>query len=162
MAEAIDLKPAAGPLLDGPYEILDCLDAAALSSALQRHKPDTVYHLAALLSATAEKNPQRAYSVNMGTLINVLELARAQQFAVFVPSSIGAFGRTVGSSGAPGTAGEDGRSVIFGIGLGGNAGGLGSPARGPLPSADSAAARPPWSLSLRYASRIKMKISAAT
>ena len=98
---ATDLKPAAGPLLDGPYEILDCLDPAALSSTVQQHKPDTIYHLAALLSATAEKNPQRAYAVNMGTLMNVLELARAQTLAVFVPSSIGAFGPSTPRDPAP-------------------------------------------------------------
>jgi nucleoside-diphosphate-sugar epimerase len=98
---ATDLKPAAGPLLDGPHEVLDCLDATALRSVVQRHKPDTVYHLAALLSATAEKNPQRAYAVNMGTLMNVLELARAQNLAVFVPSSIGAFGPNTPKNPAP-------------------------------------------------------------
>ncbi|HEX6558314.1 MAG TPA: NAD-dependent epimerase/dehydratase family protein [Longimicrobiales bacterium] len=77
---------------DGPYERLDCMDAAAISAAVRTHKPDTIYHLAALLSATAERDPQRAYTINMSTLINVLEAAREQQCAVFTPSSIGAFG----------------------------------------------------------------------
>jgi nucleoside-diphosphate-sugar epimerase len=44
------------------------------------------------LSATAEKNPQRAYAINMGTLVNILEVARELKLAVFTPSSIGAFG----------------------------------------------------------------------
>ena len=98
---ATDLKPASGALLDGPFEHLDCLDSSALSSTVQRHRPDTIYHLAALLSATAEKNPQRAYGINMGTLINVLELAREQQLSVFVPSSIGAFGPNTPRNPAP-------------------------------------------------------------
>ncbi len=98
---ATDLKPATGALLDGPFETLDCLDISALNGAVSRHKPDRIYHLAALLSATAEKNPQRAYAVNMGTLTNVLEIAREQKLAVFVPSSIGAFGPNTPRNPAP-------------------------------------------------------------
>lgn len=79
---------------DGPYERLDCMDTPAITQAVRTHKPDTVYHLAALLSATAERNPQKAYSINMTTLMNVLEAARENQCAVFTPSSIGAFGPT--------------------------------------------------------------------
>ena len=83
---------APGTPPDGPYEVLDCTDAAAVADAVRRHRADTIYHLAALLSASAEKNPQLAYDVNMGTLMNVLEVAREAQCAVFTPSSIGAFG----------------------------------------------------------------------
>jgi nucleoside-diphosphate-sugar epimerase len=79
---------------EGPYEILDCTDAAAIADAVRVHKADTIYHLAALLSATAEAKPQKAYDINMGTLMNVLEVAREQKCAVFTPSSIGAFGPT--------------------------------------------------------------------
>ena len=89
---ATDLKPGTGELLEGPYQRLDCLDATALGETIRTFRPDTIYHLAALLSATAEKNPQRAYHINMGTLLNVLEAAREEQCAVFTPSSIGAFG----------------------------------------------------------------------
>ena len=89
---ATDLKPGTGELLDGPYQQLDCLDTSALAETIRRHQPDTIYHLAALLSATAEQKPQRAYQINMGTLLNVLEAAREQHCAVFTPSSIGAFG----------------------------------------------------------------------
>ncbi len=76
----------------GPYEQLDCTDAAAIAEAVRRHRADTIYHLAALLSATAEAKPQKAYEINMGTLVNVLEVARELSAAVFTPSSIGAFG----------------------------------------------------------------------
>ena len=79
---------------DGPYEVLDCMDAAAIAETVRAHKADTVYHLAALLSATAEAKPQKAYDINMGTLVNVLEVAREKKCAVFTPSSIGAFGPT--------------------------------------------------------------------
>src|SRR5262245_9825082 len=76
---------------EGLYQHLDCTDPAAIASAVREHRADTVYHLVALLSATAEKSPQRAYDINMGTLVNVLEVARELEVAVFTPSSIGAF-----------------------------------------------------------------------
>jgi nucleoside-diphosphate-sugar epimerase len=78
----------------GPYEVLDCTDAESVADAVRRHRADAVYHLAALLSATAEAKPQKAYAINMGTLMNVLEVARELKTAVFTPSSIGAFGPT--------------------------------------------------------------------
>jgi nucleoside-diphosphate-sugar epimerase len=99
---ATDLRAApAGLLEDGPFALLDCTDAAAISSTVQRHRADTIYHLAALLSATAERDPLRAYSLNMGTLINVLEVARSSGCAVFTPSSIGAFGPSTPRNPAP-------------------------------------------------------------
>jgi nucleoside-diphosphate-sugar epimerase len=76
----------------GPYQVLDCSDQDALASAVIRHRADTIYHLAAILSAVGESNPQLAYRVNMGTLLSVLEVARTHGCAVFHPSSIGAFG----------------------------------------------------------------------
>lgn len=79
---------------EGPYEQLDCMDANAIAEAVRSHRADTIYHLAALLSATAEKKPQKAYAINMGTLVNVLEVACEAKVAVFTPSSIGAFGPT--------------------------------------------------------------------
>lgn len=77
---------------EGLYRTLDCMDGSAIAYAVRAHRADTIYHLAALLSATAEKSPQRAYTINMTTLMNVLEVAREQHCAVFTPSSIGAFG----------------------------------------------------------------------
>ena len=77
---------------DGPTAVLDCTDAAAIAEAVRQQRADTIYHLAALLSATAEAKPQKAYEINMGTLMNVLEVARELKCAVFTPSSIGAFG----------------------------------------------------------------------
>ena len=63
-----------------------------LHEAVRRYDVGTIYHLAALLSASAEAAPQLAWTVNMSGLYNVLEVARAYGCQVFFPSSIGAFG----------------------------------------------------------------------
>lgn len=76
----------------GPFQVLDCTDADALATTVMRHQPDTIYHLAAILSAVGESNPKLAYRINVGTLQNVLEAARNHDCAVFIPSSIAAFG----------------------------------------------------------------------
>jgi nucleoside-diphosphate-sugar epimerase len=55
---------------------------------------DTIFHLAAILSATGEANPHKAYEVNLGGLENSLEVARLRECAIFIPSSIAAFGPT--------------------------------------------------------------------
>ncbi|MCA9737812.1 MAG: NAD-dependent epimerase/dehydratase family protein [Gemmatimonadota bacterium] len=88
---ATDIRPLTDGA-DGPFQVLDCADADAVSAAVMRHGADTVYHLAAILSAVGERDPQLAYRVNMGTLLAVLEVARRHGCAVFTPSSIGAFG----------------------------------------------------------------------
>ncbi len=85
-------KPGEEIFESGPFELLDCTDRDAVNRVVQRYKVDTIYHLAALLSAVGEKNPLLAWNVNMGCLINVLEVAKENNCAVFFPSSIGAFG----------------------------------------------------------------------
>ena len=88
-------KPAAA-LRDGPYEHLDVNDRPRLSRLVRKHEVDTIYHLAALLSATGEKDPNEAWRVNMGGLLSVLDLARANAgMKVFWPSSMGVFGAGV-------------------------------------------------------------------
>ena len=90
---ASDIRmPAARALDDGPYEQIDCTQASQIRDAVRRYDIDTIYHLAALLSAVAEDKPQVAWTLNMGGLYNVLETARQYRCAVFFPSSIGAFG----------------------------------------------------------------------
>ena len=79
---------------DGPFEVLNALDATAVASAVARHKIDSIFNLVALLSAVGERNPQMAWNVNMGALMNSLEVAREHHCALFTPSSIGAFGPT--------------------------------------------------------------------
>jgi nucleoside-diphosphate-sugar epimerase len=65
-----------------------------MASVVARHRIDTIFNLVALLSAVGERNPQMAWGVNMGALLNSLEVARQHHCAVFTPSSIGAFGPT--------------------------------------------------------------------
>lgn len=74
------------------FEFLDCTRPHLLHEVVTRHDIGEIYHLAALLSAVAEERPQVAWSVNLGGLYNVLEVARQHECRVFFPSSIGAFG----------------------------------------------------------------------
>jgi len=84
-----------GPLAEtGPMVTLDVTDAAELDAIVKKYKIDTIYHLAALLSAVAETKPQLAWNIGVNGLYNVLEVARENKCAVFFPSSIGAFGPT--------------------------------------------------------------------
>ncbi len=76
----------------GPFDVADVTDAQQIANVVERHKIDTIFNLAALLSAVAEAKPQLAWSIGMGGLYNVLEVAREKHCAVFTPSSIGAFG----------------------------------------------------------------------
>ncbi len=77
------------------FEVLDVLNKDALSSVFQKYKPAQVYHLAALLSAKAEQNPQLAWDVNMKGLLNILDCSVASQVGkVFYPSTIAVFGST--------------------------------------------------------------------
>ncbi len=78
----------------GPFEILDVTDAQAMADIARNHQVDTIIHLAALLSATAEAKPLLAWNLNMGGLVNALEVARELSCQFFTPSSIGAFGPT--------------------------------------------------------------------
>jgi len=91
---ASDIRLTNDPdLLAGPYEILDVLDKSALENIITKYNVSEVYLLAALLSATAEKNPAFAWRLNMDGLFNVLDLAREGKIAkIFWPSSIAVFG----------------------------------------------------------------------
>lgn len=78
---------------DGVFEELDVLDEKRLHEIISNHKVSQVYLLAALLSATAEKNPQFAWKLNMNSLINVLDLAKEKKIKkIYWPSSIAVFG----------------------------------------------------------------------
>ncbi len=77
---------------EGPFRTLDVTNPHAVAEVVRRHRADCVYHLAAILSARGEDNPQQAWAVNMGGLYNVLEVARREGCSVFTPSSIAAFG----------------------------------------------------------------------
>lgn len=76
----------------GPFEIIDVNDPVSLSTAVDKHKINTIVNLAAILSAVGEKEPQQCWNINMNGLYNVLETAREKNCMVFTPSSIAAFG----------------------------------------------------------------------
>jgi len=99
---ASDLRRPSGPVAEaGPTAALDCTDAAAFAATVQDHRADVIYHLAALLSARAEDVPLKAWDVNVGSLIHALEVAREEGCALFVPSSIAAFGPETPGDPAP-------------------------------------------------------------
>ena len=78
---------------DGIYEVIDVLDTEAIKNVIAKYNVKTVYHLAALLSGTAEKNPMFGWKLNMDTLLTFLELAKDKVInKIFWPSSIGVFG----------------------------------------------------------------------
>lgn len=89
---ATDVRECKSLAEDGPFEVLDALNATNMASVVARHHVDTIFNLVALLSAVGERNPQMAWGVNMGALMNSLEVARQHHCALFTPSSIGAFG----------------------------------------------------------------------
>ena len=80
---------------------LDALDGEAFNQAVKKYNIDSIFNLVALLSATGEKNPQLAWKINMGALINSLEIALENRCAVFTPSSIGAFGTSTPHDNTP-------------------------------------------------------------
>jgi nucleoside-diphosphate-sugar epimerase len=86
---------------EGPSEVVDCTRLRELQDVVRRYRVDTIFHLAALLSAVAEEKPHVAWDVNMGGLYRVLEVARQRGCAVFFPSSIGAFGPGTPKQGTP-------------------------------------------------------------
>ncbi|MBL7859419.1 MAG: NAD-dependent epimerase/dehydratase family protein [Cyclobacteriaceae bacterium] len=92
---ATDVKDAEGVLATGNFEILDVLQQDQLFNLVRKNQITQVYHLAAILSATGEKNPKFAWHLNMDGLINVLDAAVEYKIEkVYWPSSIAAFGPT--------------------------------------------------------------------
>ncbi|MCG7335092.1 L-threonine 3-dehydrogenase [Sporosarcina sp. ACRSM] len=86
---------------EGPFERLDVTDADKMHVLAKDFGADTMMHMAALLSATAEKNPLFAWNLNMGGLMNALEVSRELDLQFFTPSSIGAFGPSTPKQGTP-------------------------------------------------------------
>ncbi|CAG0960268.1 threonine 3-dehydrogenase [Flavobacteriales bacterium] len=86
----------------GMYEKLDVLNKEDLFSVIKKHAVNEIYLLAALLSATAEKNPAFGWKLNMESLFNILDLAKEKQIAkVYWPSSIAVFGPTTPKTNTP-------------------------------------------------------------
>ena len=75
---AADIQPLADPELrdGGPFEFCDVTKHERIEEVVRTHGIDTIYHMAAILSATGEKNPQLAWNVNINGTYNILETAR--------------------------------------------------------------------------------------
>ena len=100
---ATDIKESNKEVVEsGTFEILDAKSRQEVRSAIERHDVDTVYLMAALLSARAEEFPEKAWRLNMSSLFNVLELAREGLIKkIFWPSSIAVFGPTTPKANTP-------------------------------------------------------------
>lgn len=87
-------RPApTGELLNsGPSEYVDVTEAQEIADLVKKYKIDTIYNLAAILSAVGETKPLMAWQIGVGGLMNCLEVAREFNCALFTPSSIGSFG----------------------------------------------------------------------
>lgn len=93
---ASDIKPATAEVMEGgPFETVDVMNKERIAEVLDAYQITEIYHLAAILSGNAEKNPKWAWDINMESLFNVLDLAREKGIKkIFWPSSMGAFGPT--------------------------------------------------------------------
>jgi len=80
------------PIMDGPYRTLSVLDGDSMESTVEEEGIGTIYHLAAILSATGETDPELCHRVNVGGTVCVLEAAREFGLRVYTPSSIAVFG----------------------------------------------------------------------
>ena len=100
---ASDIREGGENLMDsGPFEILDATDYDALEEIVAYYEIDEVYLMAAMLSATAEKFPMRAWNLNMNSLFNVLNLAKDKKISsIFWPSSIAVFGPNTPKTNTP-------------------------------------------------------------
>lgn len=89
---AADVRQCKALAENGPFEVLNALDIPAYAAIVSKYNIDSIFNLVALLSATGELDPKRAWDINIGALVNSLEIARRFGCALFTPSSIGAFG----------------------------------------------------------------------
>ncbi len=113
---ATDIKePDLIELKEGPFEILDASDARGMRAICEKYNVDTVYHLVAMLSATGEKFPMKAWDLNMQSLLHALELAKEKVIKkIFWPSSIAVFGPTTPKQNTP-QQGIMEPSTVYGI-----------------------------------------------
>lgn len=100
---ASDIRQGDDELLNaGPFEIIDATDYSSIEDVVIRHEITDVYLMAAMLSATAEKFPMKGWELNMGSLFNVLNLAKEGKInRIFWPSSIAVFGPTTPKENTP-------------------------------------------------------------
>ncbi len=101
---ASDIREEAHPLLEGsgPYYTIDATDIKAVADLVKKENITQIYLLAALLSATGEKVPMKAWEINMNSLLQVLELGVEQKLTkIYWPSSIAVFGTTTPKNDTP-------------------------------------------------------------
>lgn len=92
---ASDISSPSPSIKHFAFEQLDVMNTKQLGEIVDRHGITQIYHLAAILSAKGEENPQWAWNLNMTSLLNVLELAKEKQLKkIYWPSSIAVFGPT--------------------------------------------------------------------
>ena len=98
---ASDLRDNHPMLADGPYVKLDATNAEATRAVVEKENITEIYLLAALLSATGEKNPKLCWDLNMGSLRQILDLGVEKKLKIFWPSSIAVFGPTTPRENTP-------------------------------------------------------------
>ncbi|ULC58288.1 NAD-dependent epimerase/dehydratase family protein [Flaviramulus sp. BrNp1-15] len=100
---------------DGLFEILDATDFNVLENIVKKYAITQIYHLAAILSAKGEENPQLAWDVNVNSLMNVLEVSIKHNIKkVFYPSSIAVFGSNASLFNTPQNANLN-PATIYGV-----------------------------------------------
>lgn len=100
---ATDIKNAPHDVMDsGPFSLLDALDEKALIDFVTTKKITQIYHLAAILSGNAEKNPMRSWDINMKSMLSILNISLDNKVSkLYWPSSIAVFGPTTPKTNTP-------------------------------------------------------------
>ncbi len=112
---ASDIYPAKEVSQNGLFEVLDAMDLDAIKKVVTKYKIDVIYHLAAILSAKGEQNPPMAWSLNMTSLLNVLNIAKENNaIKIFWPSSIAVFGPSTPKNNTPQSCIMD-PTTVYGI-----------------------------------------------
>src|SRR5690606_6214051 len=113
---ASDLKPGGEELMNsGPFEVADATNQDLIVSLIEKHEVTDVYLMAAMLSATAEKMPMKAWNLTMDSLLIILHLAQENKVKkVFGPSSIAVFGPSPPKDDTPQTTVME-PSTVYGI-----------------------------------------------
>ena len=92
IASARRIKEESGLAEEGLFELLDITSPGQIETVIKKHGINSIYHLASLLSATGEKDPQALWEINMNGLLKILEAVRGHGCSLFFPSSIAVFG----------------------------------------------------------------------
>jgi nucleoside-diphosphate-sugar epimerase len=112
---ASDISSAHPNIAHFPFEKLDVMNATQLGEIVDKHSITQIYHLAAILSAKGESNPQWAWNLNMTSLLNVLEVAKEKKLdKVYWPSSIAVFGPNTPLNDTPQYCEKD-PNTIYGV-----------------------------------------------